>query len=179
MSDEDQSELDELIAERGGSSEFDWGADELDEAAVAEIEVIRFTTGETPFAAVGSLVREVVGDVSVTPLPGAPNYIKGVAVLKRQVIGVIDLREWLGLPKRRGRRGAERMLIIESGGLVAACAVDEVTGIETWPDLDDGTNLPDTLDDRTRRYSRSAQWAPGGIVVLLDMERILEEAAVR
>lgn len=179
MTDKETSELDELIAERGEASEFDWGADELDEAAVSEIEVLRFTTGGTPFAAVGALVREVVGEVRVTTLPGAPYYIKGVAVLKRQVVGVIDLREWLGLPKKRGRRSQGRMLLVESGELVAACAVDEVTGIETWPDLSDGSNLPDTLDDRTRRFARSAQWAPGGMVVLLDFERILEEAAVR
>jgi purine-binding chemotaxis protein CheW len=180
MSDDTPGGIDDMLSDIDMTAEFDWGADELDEAAVAEVEVLRFAVGNTPFAARGSVVREVVGDVDVTRLPGAPPHIKGIAVLKRQVVGVIDLRQWLGLPRRRARRDdTSRMLVLEVGGLVAACAVDEVTGIETWPDLADGSNLPDTLDDRTRRFARSAQWAPGGIVVLLDFERILEEAAVR
>jgi chemotaxis signal transduction protein len=179
MTDDTPGGIDELIADTDMTTEFDWGADELDEAAVPEVEVLRFTVGNTAFAARGNLVREVVGDVVTTRLPGSPDYIKGIAVLKRQVVGVIDLRSWLGLPRRRGRRAESRILIVESGDLLAAIAVDEINGIEAWPDLPEGSNLPETLDDRTRRFARSAQWAPGGIVILLDFARILDEAAVR
>ncbi len=180
MSDEDTpAGIDGMLADTDMTAEFDWGAEELDEAAISEVEVLRFTVGDTPFAARGALIREVVGDVQVTRLPGAPEYIQGIAVLKRQVVGVIDLRAWLGLPKRRFRQRDPRILVLESGDLVAACAVDEVTGIETWPDLPEGSNLPETLDDRTRRFARSAQWAPGGIVILLDFDLILDEAAIR
>ena len=42
-------------------------------------------------------VREIIGYMSITPVPRVPIYIKGVINLRGQVIPVIDLRTKLGM----------------------------------------------------------------------------------
>ena len=173
--------LDGLIEEAGGSSEFDWGAEELEDDAGEEIDVLRFALGSALFAVEGRFVKEVVGDVAITPLPGAPPHIAGIGVIKRQVIGVLDLARWFGLEADEPDEDATpRLVIMEAGeSLTVGIEADQVLGIEPWPATPDIASLPESVSGKLRSFSRGARWAPGGVVILLDIERILEESAVR
>ena len=43
-------------------------------------------------------VREIVGALPCTPIPGSPHHVMGVVNLRGKVVPVIDLRLRLGLP---------------------------------------------------------------------------------
>ncbi len=46
-----------------------------------------------------SKVKEIIGMMAITSLPGTPDFVKGVVNIRGQVISVIDLRLKLGLRK--------------------------------------------------------------------------------
>ncbi len=181
MADNDETpSLEDILAETGGS-EFDWGVGDLDAGESADaIDVLRFTLGNTLFAVDGSRVREIVGFESVTPIPGAPEHIKGITLLKREVLGVLDLSKWLGIQETNTERTTTpRLVVLEYGELTAAFVADTVDGIESWPESIDVRNVPDNMDPKLKAFAASSRWVPGGVLVLLDVERILNEAAVR
>lgn len=173
------SELSEILEEHDGGTEFDWEV-ELEEEAVDALDVLRFTLGGNLFAIAGSWVREIVGRSPLTPIPGAPEHIEGITLLRREVLGVLDLSTWLGLPQKDSPSGlTPRLIVIEFGTLAAAFVADSVDGIESWPEAIDASTVPSNVENRLRSFALSSRWAPGGIVTLLDVQKILSEAAVR
>lgn len=174
----DPTQLDGMIEGLEGSSDFDWGAPDLEEDSGEVLDVVRFTLAGTPMVVEGRFVREILGEVEVTRLPGAPEHIEGIGVLKRQVVGILDLAKWLGIDVQHARKEV-RLMVLEHNGMTAGVFVDSVDGIETWPEAIDASTVPETFGDRVRTYARGSRWAPGGVVLLLDVARILDDAAVR
>lgn len=61
------------------------------------LEVIRMRIGGEEYALPTACVREVLKRCDIAPLPGAPDYLAGVANLRGQIVAVFDLRRLLGL----------------------------------------------------------------------------------
>ena len=57
-----------------------------------EGKYLTFALGAEEFGLEILTVREIIGYISVTPVPRTPHYIKGVINLRGQVIPVVDLR---------------------------------------------------------------------------------------
>ena len=58
---------------------------------------LTFALGEEEYGLEILKVREIIGYIAVTSLPGSPDYVKGVINLRGQVIPVIDLRSKFGM----------------------------------------------------------------------------------
>ena len=61
-------------------------------------EVLVFVLGKEEYAVDILKVQEIRGYEKVTPLPAAPDYLKGVVNLRGVIVPVIDLRVKFGLP---------------------------------------------------------------------------------
>jgi chemotaxis signal transduction protein len=157
-----------------GEESFDWG----DSGEVSETgpDVIRCSVGGVLYALEAEHVDEVVAPLPTTQIPRLPPHVIGVAMRRRRAISVIDLARFLGLDSS-DRPG--RFLVTTVGDLTAALVVDEVTGLELWPEDSESDKLLEDVDPMAREYARGARWAPGGVVVLLDVQRLLESASVR
>ncbi|MFZ5929371.1 MAG: chemotaxis protein CheW [Acidobacteriota bacterium] len=70
-----------------------------------------------------SIVRELVIQPDVTPVPRMPDYIRGVMNWRGKIIPNIDLRLRLGMPSARGE-------LNELAGLITAHAADHMAWIE-------------------------------------------------
>lgn len=57
-----------------------------------------FRLGQQPFGLTAFVTREMLALPVVTPIPRAPDYIRGVINLRGEVITLVDLRQRLGLP---------------------------------------------------------------------------------
>ena len=98
---------------------------------------LTFRLGEEQFAVPILQVRELIGLLPVTPVPGSPAHVKGAINLRGKIIPITDLRRRLGLPKAAAHdRGCIVVTeatragrAIEMGLLVDA--VSEVAMIET------------------------------------------------
>lgn len=178
--------LGELLTEAGELS-FDWEEEESSVGeADEEVSVLSFRVGKDFFGLEASCVREVVGTSVLTPLPGAPAHIRGIVVLRRQVVGVLDLGAFLGL-ESGGDVGSglldgavkSRTVIVEVGKYVAGISVDQVDGLEMWSKKVDFEGVSGVVGARTQRYMQMACYEDDVLKVLLDLEKLLDDAAVR
>jgi purine-binding chemotaxis protein CheW len=76
-------------------------------------------------------VREIVGPLPTTPIPGSRHHVLGVVNLRGKVVPVIDLRVRLGLmPSETGPRSCIVVCQGQSGALVGLL-VDSVVEVVT------------------------------------------------
>lgn len=79
-----------------------------------------------------SAVRELVPLESLTPVPRAPDWVRGVTNLRGQILPVYDLGRLLG-GELTARARAARLLVVEYQDLPAGVLVDEVFGFRNFP----------------------------------------------
>ncbi|AWV91180.1 chemotaxis protein CheW [Bradymonas sediminis] len=174
-------EFDALIEEAHRPDRFDWDdADSEDVAAVQLVSVLRFQVGDFLYAVPSEYVREIVSDLRVTPVPGAPSHVRGVTVYRRQVLGILNLGKWLDPAQRRGEQHQGRIVIVEADSYTVGIEADVVSGMDEWPleDVDRGA-IPDSINARTRRYAAGIQINRDKATVLLDVSKLLSDAAVQ
>lgn len=76
-------------------------------------------------------VREVVRPPAITPAPGSPAWLVGVANVRGDVATVIDLPRFLDLDTDANERHAT--LIVQTGDDLVGLLVDDVAGIRQFP----------------------------------------------
>lgn len=170
-----------LIGAAEADDGFDW-EDDSSEAAESDktISVLRFAVGDRRFAVPSEYVREITAEMNVTPVPGAPKHIRGVGVLRRQVIGVLNLYQWLDPVAERDELNATRVIIVESGAYKVGVEATAVHGMDQWPEqVLDRSRIPGSINTRTRRYAAGIRLDETQATVLLDVPRLLADAAVQ
>ena len=70
-------------------------------------------------------VREVAEGTEAVPVPNTPDFLAGMVNIRGEVIPVISLHRRLGLTDQKS---ANKLLIIEDKGRLAAIVVDELMG---------------------------------------------------
>lgn len=154
---------------------FDWG--DAEDGDGLEPDVLRFEVGRFAFAIEVAHVHEVDSPPAITEVPGLPDHVLGVALRRRQVLSIVDLATFLRIETRHAPCPS-RLLVVDADGITAGVLVSAVTGLEVWPDEDEGLSLDD-LGPQIRPFVLSARWAPGGRVLLLDLPELIRAAAVR
>jgi purine-binding chemotaxis protein CheW len=120
------------------------------------------------------VVREVLHDPVVTPVPLAPPEIAGCLNLRGRVVTALDMRRRLGLPP--APEGAARMaMITERDGELFALIGDEVADVMRLPPAG-FEPCPPTLASAWAGYCSGVHRLTGQLLVVLDVERILSPA---
>ena len=198
MADDDQQtpqphhDFGDLLGDLDGESTFDWDEGDMDAAQEDHSRpVVSFRIGRDIFAIDGTSVREIVGTQEVTPLPGAPPHIEGITVVRRQVVGLLSLRHFLHLddtdkPQKNDSStvdqalSTERTLIVDTAHYTVGLHVDEVTGLDEWPEIFlNPDTLPENMRETTRRYARGARDEGETLCVYLDLELLLDDASIQ
>ncbi len=162
-----------------------WGSDEESAgSSEARIPLLRFRVEGDAFAVEAAHVREIVGRVSLTALPGAPAHIRGIMVLRRQVVGVLDLGRFLKLDRLDATvaigPSAARIVILETALFTVGIYVDQVEGLDSWPQSAvQAHDVPESISKRTRSFARAARFEDESLTILLNIEKLLDDAAVR
>ncbi len=92
--------------------------------------LLAFRAGGARFAVPLDRVREAARPRRITPLPGAPKQWCGVALVRGEALGVIDVAAAVGLAPSPPRRES---LIVVLCGCDPALLVDSVDGVEPFP----------------------------------------------
>jgi purine-binding chemotaxis protein CheW len=125
-------------------------------------------------------VKEIIGIIAITAVPQTPPYVKGVINLRGKVIPVIDLRLKFGMP---AMEYTERTCIIvieiskDSSHVLIGILVDSVSEVLNIK----GTDIEDTPNFGSRLntdFILGMAKAGGGIKILLDIDRVMNEAEV-
>jgi twitching motility protein PilI len=99
--------------------------------------------------------REVLGfPASVTRVPGAKAWIRGVANVRGQLLPIVDLRAFLGGGVTSVTRSS-RVLVANHREVPAGLLVDEVQGFRRFADNEFGGTVPPTII-RCERYLAGA-----------------------
>ncbi|HVS34112.1 MAG TPA: chemotaxis protein CheW [Gemmataceae bacterium] len=90
--------------------------------------------GEEEFALPLGRIQEVQRLPAVTPVPHLPDWLLGVANHRGEVLSVVDLAAFLGLPPAPMPPG-RRLVVVQSGrdGLKTGLVVDRVRGLRVLP----------------------------------------------
>ena len=149
-------------------------SDNKTQAAASADEFLSFTLGEEHYGVDILKVQEIRGYDSVTRLPDAPDYIKGVINLRGTIVPVIDLRLKLRLHEAR-YDSFTVMIVLNVGARVVGIVVDGVSDVvplaeeQVRPKPEFGAAVDTrfisgigTLDER--------------MLILLDIEALLDSA---
>jgi purine-binding chemotaxis protein CheW len=91
---------------------------------------ICFTLGTQDFAIPLLQVKEVIGNIEITPIPQSPSYYKGIMNLRGQVIPVIDLRTKLGIQK--GKAKEVTIIILDFTPHSIGVIVDSIESVNSY-----------------------------------------------
>lgn len=142
--------------------------------------LLHFTLGARHYAIPGEQIREVIQPERITRLPGSPDYIRGVVVHRRSVIGVLDLERWLELDSEADQDAMKRLILVEHGELTAGICTGELTQIMTLTDEEMQRALKHGApDQKSAPYVRAVLHIGELNVLLLHITRILGDAAIR
>lgn len=117
-------------------------------------------------------VHDVLKAQSITKIPKAPPSVAGVLNLRGRIVTAVDLRIHLGFEERE--EGAETMsIVVEHNGDPFSLLIDSVGEVLALAD-DQFEKTPVTLDERLRTVSSGIYRLKEGLMVVLDVPRLLE-----
>ena len=115
-------------------------------------------------------VQEVLRAQPITPVPLAPDFVRGLMNLRGQIAIVIDLRKRLDALEQSTELPLINVLLHTKAGLVSV-QTDRVGDVLT-AESENIDCVPDTLRGRARNVLTGALRLPERILLLLDPERI-------
>jgi purine-binding chemotaxis protein CheW len=137
-----------------------------------EIEFVTVLIAEQLFGLPIARVHDVFMVDRLTRVPLAPPEIAGVLNLRGRVVTMIDMRCRLDLPEREGGRG-NMAVGIEYRGESYGLLIDSVGEVLKIPTANRDPN-PVNLDPRWSRAAEGVVQLDGGLMVVLDVDRVLE-----
>ncbi len=120
-------------------------------------------------------IKEIIGMMTITPVPQTPAFVKGVINLRGKVIPVVDLRLKFGMEEIEY---TERTCIIvvevtgQTGTVQIGIVVDAVSEVLNIK----GEDIEDTPTFGTKlniEYILGMAKMEGGVKILLDIDRVL------
>ena len=100
-----------------------------EDALSAKVEptfpVIEFRLAEERYAIEAGSVKEVLAPKDLTPVPCTPSFVVGIINERGQIISVIDLRKFFGLPIT-GLTDLNMAIIVRGQGLELGILADEI-----------------------------------------------------
>jgi purine-binding chemotaxis protein CheW len=136
-----------------------------------EIGHIGMTLGGEFFAIPVVQVQEIQNYEISTPIPRAPSWLKGVINLRGDIVSVVDISSFLGLPPVRLDRKT-KLIVVEGERYNTAILADAV--------LDVLAIMPNELRDLgaltgrvERTFIRGAYLAKENLYAIIDVQRLL------
>ena len=137
-------------------------------------EALAFRLGGVNLLAAMDEVTELLSPPRLTAVPGAKDWVKGIANIRGTLLPVMDLGGVLGLHRvRLGRRA--RILVVRAGAAATGLLVDEVLGIKHLRD-DEHSAESIRVGGRTGKFLKGAYRHDGKVWVVFSMNEVLESA---
>lgn len=147
----------------------------------ARVEVVEFLLAQERYGFESAFVREVWPLKDLTPVPCTPPFVLGLVNLRGQIISVIDLKKFFGLPEK-GLSDVNRVIVLHSEspalsraeGMEFGVLADAILGAGSVAPEDLQAALP-TLTGLRKEYLKGV--TPQGTIIL-DAERLLADEGI-
>ena len=117
-------------------------------------------------------VESIIKMQSITQLPQAPRYVKGVTNLRGTVLPVIDLRIRFGLEPQEVNRQT-RIIIVTMGDLKVGVVVDGVSEVLRVQD-DTIEGLPPMVSTINSAFLKGIVRLENRLIILLELGKVLD-----
>lgn len=136
-----------------------------------QMQCVTFTLGDEIYGINVMQVQEVLREIEVAPLPGAPHYVIGIINLRGNVVSVVDARIRFGLPARDST-DLTRIIVIEVQQHIIGILVDSVTEVV---DINRGEveTAPNVGTDETSKYINGVVTRGEKLLILVDLDKLL------
>ncbi len=134
-------------------------------------EVLVFVLGKEEYGVDILKVQEIRGYEKVTPIPSAPDYLKGVVNLRGVIVPVVDLRVKFGLPEPRYDE-VTVMVILRIAGRIIGIVVDAVSDVVglAADEVKEAPQLGSVVDSS---FLAGLATQDERMILLLDIEKLL------
>jgi purine-binding chemotaxis protein CheW len=111
--------------------------------------------------------------VELTPLPGVPPFVLGIANVRGRIVSVLDLKRFFDLPER-GLSNQNQLIVVRSGEMELGILADEVLGV-TSIDLEE---LQPPLPTMTGIRAEYLRGLTAERLAVLEIEKILADRRI-
>ncbi len=135
------------------------------------VRVLSFRLGNERYAIKIAQAKEVFKLSVITRVPNMPIFIQGITNLHGDILPVLDIRYFLGLPQKEGLGGTKAI----ATDLKASPMAVIVDGIDEALDVEEDAIQPPlaTIKGNLAIFTIGQVELKGEIIVLLDLNRIL------
>jgi twitching motility protein PilI len=134
---------------------------------------VAFRMGGETFLAAREETREVLGyPAVVTRIPGAKNWVKGLANVRGALMPMLDLRQFLGSGATSAGRNT-RIVVVNHRDIPAGLIVDEVLGFRRFAEAEFNAEAPPTVI-RCDSYLAGAFRRGGEVWPVLSLRGLVE-----
>ena len=149
------------------------------ESATSTVKHVLFVLDDTQYAVPMENVLELQRLPRITPLPSAPEWLRGVTNLRGAVLSVVDLRSLLGLPPTDSSV-SQRLVVVRSTveEIATGWIVDRMIGVRrlAMEDMQPSSTL--TIGAAVR-FLNGIVDCEGQLVAVLDVNRVLSSPEMR
>jgi purine-binding chemotaxis protein CheW len=137
------------------------------------LEIIEFRLASETYGLESTFVREVYPLKDITPLPGAPPFVLGIANVRGQILSVVDLKKFFHLPDK-GLGQLNQLIILRNEQMEFGILADAILGARPIA-LDVIQASPPTVSGIGADYLRGVT---AEHVILLDADKILSDEKI-
>ncbi len=152
----------------------------IKQIAHREGKYLSFTLAEEEYGIGIRKIKEIIGMMSITSVPQAPEFVKGVVNLRGKVIPVIDLRLRFGMPPMDY---TDRTCIVvvevigETGTVLIGIVVDAVSEVLNIK-AEEIEDTPAFGVRLTTDYIQGMAKMESSVKILLDIDRIVNSQGI-
>ena len=136
-----------------------------------QIQCVTFTLEDETYGINVMQVQEVLREIEVAPVPGAPHYVMGIINLRGNVVSVINARKRFGLPPMESS-DLTRIIVIEVKQHIVGIMVDSVAEVVDIKPEEIET-APNVGTDETSRYIDGVVSRDEKLLILVDLNKLL------
>lgn len=137
----------------------------------SDTEWVTFRLANEKYGVNVLMVREVLKNIEITPVPGAPSFVLGIINLRGNVVTVLDTRMRFAMPDKETDDNS-RIMIIEEDGDVIGMLVDSVAEVATL--IESQIELaPNVGNDESSKYIHGVTKWNDELLILVDLHRFL------
>jgi len=156
----------------------DYSEFEYDKEADEEKYIV-FTLLNKKYAVPILNVLEIGDLTNTTPVPNLPNWIRGVTNIRGEIVSIIDLGTYLGIPKME-RLDSGKMLVIRSldDEINTAIIVDQINQIYTVA-IQDIMKPESPVDNKISPFLHGVCKFNDELLLLLDLEKFFDNPEIK
>ena len=142
---------------------------------------LTFKMGEETFATQVSRVREILELSSITKVPNAPDYMRGIVNLRGQVLPVVDTRIKFGLESTEDTPKSRIIVLeVESQNKVVQLGALVDTARDVVEFAEDTIMPPPSMDDfKKAEFIEGVVEMDGDFVMLIKVDKVFSKEEVK